>query len=380
MNTDKKNEARTRLVVIGGFLGSGKTTAILGLAKRLLKQDVTLGIVTNDQGSDLVDTETMRRNDLHVMEVTGGCFCCDFDQFATQLEAMGRDHSPNMVLAEPVGSCINLVATVMKPMARFTGTEQPQIDGPRLSLSPLSVIVDPRRLRRVMKAETAPSRMPDPINYLFLKQIEEADFIVLNKCDLLTANEIEGCTTWLRDRFPGATVLEISATAGTGMDEWTHLLLNRPLAPERPSLDIHYDTYVQAESALGWLNVRAGIASNEPLDGNALLTTMIEQIRDGIATIGGDTVHLKAYLVSGNDWVKMSCTDNDQPPGIDHRMATPLRQATLVLNVRALADPEDLKRIVKQAVSDVFGECADMRDEDMVAFRPEYAGPTYIEE
>ncbi|MEG2203074.1 MAG: GTP-binding protein, partial [Christensenellaceae bacterium] len=107
---------RMKLAVIGGFLGSGKTTAILDIAKKLMGSGIKVGIVTNDQGSDLVDTNFLRSAGFPVLEVDGGCFCCNFDEFVRKLNTLARENLPDIILAEPVGSCTDLVASIFKPM------------------------------------------------------------------------------------------------------------------------------------------------------------------------------------------------------------------------------------------------------------------------
>ncbi len=62
------------LHVVGGFLGSGKTTAIIGAAKYLMAHGKRVGVVTNDQGRYLVDTAFFRSEAVPTVEVTGGCF------------------------------------------------------------------------------------------------------------------------------------------------------------------------------------------------------------------------------------------------------------------------------------------------------------------
>ena len=366
-----------RLVVVGGFLGSGKTTAILGIARRLADRGLTLGIVTNDQGSNLVDTEYLRQNGLHVMEISGGCFCCNFEQFSEKLEQMSRERAPDVILAEPVGSCTDLVATVMKPLdKRRPGDAQ-------LVLGPLSVVVDPRRLRRVMREQPSgagtESGFSDEINYLFQKQLEEAEIIVLNKIDLVTESEAAEMTRWLRQRFPGVTVLPISAARGDGMEEWTVLVGQGRRFGARPSMQVAYDTYAAAEAELGWLNVRAGIrpidGDRGVLDGNALLACLMERIRSGIMTSGHEIAHLKSYLVSGSDWVKMSCTGTDHPLTVDHQMTIPLSSASLVLNLRAAEDPDALRDLVIGAIDETFARIADVQDVVLEAFRPAYPRP-----
>jgi G3E family GTPase len=66
-------------VAFGGFLGAGKTTAMTWLADSLRADGKRTAIVMNDQGEGLVDTAFGRATGLPVAEVTGGCFCCRFD-------------------------------------------------------------------------------------------------------------------------------------------------------------------------------------------------------------------------------------------------------------------------------------------------------------
>ena len=70
--------ARTRLQLIGGFLGAGKTTLINRLAQRYADEGRRVGVVTNDQGRFLIDTEFAKLHGFNVEEVTGSCFCCNF--------------------------------------------------------------------------------------------------------------------------------------------------------------------------------------------------------------------------------------------------------------------------------------------------------------
>ena len=66
----------TRLIFVGGFLGAGKTTLLLRTASRLAEQGHRVGVVMNDQSSNLVDTALAGEQALPRVEVAGGCFCC----------------------------------------------------------------------------------------------------------------------------------------------------------------------------------------------------------------------------------------------------------------------------------------------------------------
>ena len=67
--------SKARYLMLGGFLGAGKTTAVAKLAERLTAQGHRVGLITNDQGKELVDTAMLRSRGFATEEIPGGCFC-----------------------------------------------------------------------------------------------------------------------------------------------------------------------------------------------------------------------------------------------------------------------------------------------------------------
>src|SRR5213593_2125679 len=109
----QRHPAIIRFIMLGGFLGAGKTTLIARLARHYQSRGLRVGIVTNDQAQDLVDTNTLRAQGLSVEEVAGACFCCNFNDLIAKAGKLGERDRPDVILAEPVGSCTDLVATVV---------------------------------------------------------------------------------------------------------------------------------------------------------------------------------------------------------------------------------------------------------------------------
>ena len=128
--------------MIGGFLGAGKSTSILKLAQALSAEGVKVGLITNDQGARLVDTAVVNAHGFPVEEIAGGCFCCRFNSLRAAADKLAIDARPDVFLAEPVGSCTDLVATVSYPLRRMYGD--------RYRVAPLSVLVDPVRVLRIL--------------------------------------------------------------------------------------------------------------------------------------------------------------------------------------------------------------------------------------
>jgi 2',3'-cyclic-nucleotide 2'-phosphodiesterase (5'-nucleotidase family) len=93
---------------------------------------------------------------------------------------LARDTAPEVLLAEPVGSCTDLVATVSLPLAR--------IYGDRFTVAPVSVVVDPLRALRILGADGSGDGggFSPNVAYIYRKQLEEAEIVVINKCDLVS--------------------------------------------------------------------------------------------------------------------------------------------------------------------------------------------------
>ena len=108
--------------MIGGFLGAGKTTAVARLAKHLTEAGQRVGLITNDQGRELVDTAMLRSLGYATEEIPGGCFCCKFSSLTDAAASLTEATRPEVIIAEPVGSCTDLVATVTYPLRRIMGT------------------------------------------------------------------------------------------------------------------------------------------------------------------------------------------------------------------------------------------------------------------
>src|ERR1700683_1859418 len=182
-----------RFIPIGGFLGAGKTTTMLAAARQLEASGERVSGVTNAQGIDLIDTQLARATEVDsVSEVTGGCFCCRFDDLAAVIERLNDEQHPTVVLAEAVGSCTDLQSTVVRPLR--------QLYGETVNVSPLVVIVAPVRYGALSRLWSAADSEPD-MAYLYRHQLDEADVIAINKADLLSAEEISQMTGQIQARF-----------------------------------------------------------------------------------------------------------------------------------------------------------------------------------
>ncbi len=355
---------KTRYVMVGGFLGAGKTTAILRAAKHFHAQGLKVGLITNDQSHGLVDTTLLEANGFPTEEIGGGCFCCRFNSLVEAGQRLEESTRPDLFLAEPVGSCTDLVATVVIPLQ--------QMYGEAYALSPMTVLIDPVRAQRVLGLKPGKSFSPK-VTYIYQKQLEEAQLLVINKCELLNEAELKELTAELQARYPRARVLSMSARSGLGVDEWLTAIQEE--APSSPTMDVDYDTYAEGEALLGWVNLTVHLSGAE-FDGNAFLKSLIDAIQAGLRADVGPTLeiaHLKATLTpdQGNDVGVANLVREDGRAERSHDLAEPLDDGELIINLRAEADPLVLQSRTQQILSSVtqeYGIQADIEHQD--AFRP----------
>ena len=321
-------------IMVGGFLGAGKTTAMLRLADHLTNGGRRVGLITNDQSHGLVDTSIVTAMGYPVQEITGGCFCCRFNSLTDAADRLARDARPDVFLAEPVGSCTDLRATVQYPLRRLYGDDY--------RVAPLSVLVDPIRASRILGLESGRSFSPKVL-YVYEKQLEEADVIVINKSDLLEATQRETLERALSTRFPQAEIVTVSARTGANLDDWFGRL-SAPLA-SRPAMEVDYEMYAEGEALLGWLNATFRVSASSPFDGNRFLQRLAGDVRDQLARAGIEIAHFKMTLApdSGNDLAVLNLVRTDGRLESPHSLAEELTEGELIVNLRAEGDPEQLR-------------------------------------
>ena len=166
-----------------------------------------------------------------------------------------------MILAEPVGSCTDLVATVVQPLQ--------DLYGDRFEVAPYAVLFKPSHGLRILRNESGSGFSPKAA-YIFRKQLEEADAIVINRIDEMAPPTRRNWRDWSAREYPGTPVLRLSAKTGEGFEALTELL-DQQGAFGRKILDIDYDIYAEGEAEMGWLNAAANVSAAQPFDLDGLL-------------------------------------------------------------------------------------------------------------
>ena len=360
--------APIRMIMVGGFLGAGKTTLIAQAAGLLAQRGERVGIITNDQAPGLADTGALTGIGFGVDEVSGGCFCCHFDELVEAWDRIIAQENPSVIIGEPVGSCTDVSATVFQPIKKLYAD--------KFDLAPLTVLTDPRRLAEALNPETAASLPPDVL-YIYLKQLEEADLIVINKVDLIGPDEQTTLRAALAQRLSRTPVLTMSALRGDGVSHWL-AELGRMQGAGTHITEVDYDVYARGEAALGWLNASVELDSTqaEP-DWQAFARRLMDDVLAVSQHQQSEIAHFKIHLAAGEGWLQANLTSNRERPSLIGHGTPSGAKAHLIINARCHLAPDALERMIKRALAVAAGDEIKYEIATLESFSPARPEPTH---
>lgn len=353
--------------LVGGFLGSGKTTAIVGAARHLIAQGKNVGIVTNDQGKYLVDTAFFRAAKLPTVEVTGGCFCCNYDDLHAKLQQLRGSALPDAIFAESVGSCADIIATVVKPFLYLNHATFP--------LTSFTVFTDARLLRRRLRQQAMP--FSDDVVYIFDKQIEEAGLLIVNKIDLLSTSETNEVKSLSQIAYSGKVIHYQNSHSQTDVASWLQTIQSDSTLVHRQASEIDYDRYAAGESELAWLDETIVIKSPTGRLQHSL-QYLVAQIQRELRVSQLPLGHVKFHVKTPTVDLKLSLTpldDGELDASIPELLGD---SAELIINARVQSSSDGLRVLIQNAL-DVSMAATDSHYQEVSvdSVHPGYPRPTH---
>jgi G3E family GTPase len=349
-----------KIHLLSGFLGSGKTTAMQAAARALMHQGINAGVITNDQGIQLVDGDFFKSTGIPGRQVAGGCFCCKYAALDSSIQSLVALNKTAVIFAESVGSCTDIVATVLKPLLQFYPAAQVTV----------SMFADVRLLQLMLNGGSA--LFDEPVKYIYFKQLEEAGIIIVNKTDLIDREALVQIKNILRQQYPLKKILYQNSMDENDILHWIDTVNNDYASGNLPSLSIDYDEYAAGEAMLGWFDGEIEIHSG---DYNALqlaedlVNLIYEKINKQQYAIG----HLK-FLINVTD--KISFTSSGEPA--IRLTKAPSSFAPVLINARVQTAAENIHQLVLAAISEIEKSAAcKIIVLSQSAFQPGYPIPVH---
>lgn len=338
----------TKYMVTSGFLGSGKTTAMIAFSRNINARGLGhAAILANDLGAgNIVDAEFTAAAGITSLPISGGCICYQHENLVDklhQLEAAGA----NVIFSDIPGCGIGALDHVY---LELDDKEKDEFD-----LLPFTCLVDPERIRMIMP-EQADINLPEEMKFLLDAQMAEADLIVLNKIDTISESETENIVNFIKGIYPKKEVMQMSAVMGTGVGEVVdYILANRSEAVHR---EIGYgsEAFIAAEEKMSWFNTRVYLQQREDknLDFNQVIGEIFEGIRAGLKEKHSNVPHLKMFAADSveelTDFFKASLIGVDYDVIYDRKLERQYSSLSLIINARCAADAAVMAEIVEDAV------------------------------
>ena len=336
--------AKTKYMIVSGFLGAGKTTGMLALSRSVNARYGSAAILANDLGADnIVDADFCAESEVTTDCVAGDCICYQHEALVDKLRRLaGR--GADVVFSDIPGCGIGALEHVYLQLRENEGDE--------FELLPFTCVVDPERLKMLMP-EPEELNLPSELRFLLDAQMAEADLIVLNKIDTIEAEQREKCLALIRTLRPDTPLMAMSARTGEGVDAVTDYVMTHTSKAERRDIGYGSEAFIAAESRLSWYNRRVWFEQREDknLDFNAVLGEVFERVRAALRAAGGNVPHLKIFASGvGRDYFKASLIGVDYPVEYDRRFENEYAALSVVINARAAASAAQMGAAVDEAV------------------------------
>ncbi|MCI9601483.1 MAG: GTP-binding protein [Lachnospiraceae bacterium] len=178
----------TKIEIISGFLGAGKTTLIRKMLKEVFAGEKTV-LIENEFGEIGIDGGFLKEAGVQITEMNSGCICCSLvGDFGAALKEVIETYAPDRILIEPSG--VGKLSDVTKAVQGVAAQEP-------VELNSSVTVVDGQKCRMYMKN----------FGEFFNNQVEHAGTIVISRTQKMTEEKLEACVKMLKEKNPKATII-----------------------------------------------------------------------------------------------------------------------------------------------------------------------------
>jgi G3E family GTPase len=330
-----------RVLVIGGFLGSGKTTTVLGLGKYLGERGYKVAIVVNEIGEVGVDGDVISRYGFNTMEITGGCICCSLKRdMRYTVTNLYKNYNPDVLLIEPTGIAF----------PQMIKDELMMLDLRDVTFAPLVTLIDGSRFKHLMKE----------IRHFSRRQIEDAEILVITKTDLIEPIELPIIEASVNELNPKATVFKLSAKRDDeAFRNFVDAVLSDPTfcleTVDRPSLR-DADSIACSGVATYASEFTIPVEGLDAENARSMAENIVEDVRVRVLELNPEFLgHIKLFLEHGSQVVKANVTAYYESPKIETMGVERVEKPKLkILSAVSNISKGELVDIVNSCVEDNF--------------------------
>ena len=341
------------VIVVGGFLGSGKTTTIINMGKYLAEKGKKVAIIVNEIGEIGIDGDVIKRFGFDTKEITGGCICCSLKVgLRTTITLLAIEYKPDILLIEPTGIAFPHIIRNEVELMNL---------GEEVKIAPLVTLIDGSRFKYLMKE----------VKEFAMRQIIDAEILGINKVDLIEPIRIPILEASVQQLNPKARVVLLSGKdTGEKFDRFMQIVLpDIKEIPEktqvtfteeksRPPEAQETEDSIEA-SGVGSYAAEFAIKDGESLSKETtreLTTELMNTIKEKVLELNPEFVgHIKLFLDNGLETVKQSVTIYYEEPQEEIIKSKEGAVPTLkILSAVSNVEKETLKDAVNNSVQETF--------------------------
>ena len=187
-NETERTVKMTKIDVVSGFLGAGKTTLIKKLLKEALDGSKTV-LIENEFGEIGIDGGFLKEAGIEIKEMNSGCICCSLvGDFGASLKEVISTYTPERILIEPSG--VGKLSDVLKAVEDVAAELDVQVNS-------AVAVVDASKAKMYIKN----------FGEFFINQIQFAGTIILTRTDKVRGEKLEECVQLIREHNSKATII-----------------------------------------------------------------------------------------------------------------------------------------------------------------------------
>jgi hypothetical protein len=215
----------------------------------------------------------------------------------------------------------------------------------------------------------------DDIIYIFGKQIEESDLLIVNKIDLVPESDLHELKKLIDSKLKNKIIIVQNSLNPQNIDNWLNSLENLP-PRKRDSLEIDYQSYGKGEADLAWLDEEINFSSSKSEAGISAVN-FIENVISDITLKKIPVGHLKFLLVNGDEIQKISFTSIIDEEWKKKLLSVSSNFIKLMVNARIETSPEIAREIIRNSIAAVSDHRVIVSESNEVAFQPGFPTPTH---
>lgn len=350
-----------QVIVVGGFLGSGKTTTIINMGKYLAEKGKKVAIIVNEIGEIGIDGDVIKRFGFDTKEITSGCICCSLKVgLRTTVTLLAKEYNPDILMIEPTGIAFPHVIRDEIELMNL---------GEQVEIAPLVTLIDGSRFKHLMKE----------VKEFAMRQIIDAEILGINKIDLIEPIRLPIIEASVQQLNPKARVVLLSGKdTGESFRNFMRIVLpdiegieekeeknqekvqeksQTGMPVEKPEVTQETQNSIEA-SGVGNYSAEFSVENQNISTETAreITTKVMNAIKAKVLRLNPEFVgHIKLFLDTGSETVKQSVTiyyENPQEDIIKSKEgAIP---AFKILSAVSNVKKEALKKAVDSSVQEIF--------------------------